>query len=268
VRAVDRQLAEQPTAGAAGSLDAEMIIGFVGSGNMARALALGFGEPALFTDHGSGRAASLAELVGGEAVGSNRELGERAELVVLAHKPAQLDAVAREVGAAKAVLSLLGRVTVAQLAGAYPGAQIVRAMPNTASAIRAGVTCVCGAQLEDVEALLGRVGMVVRLEERLMDAATAVSGVAPAYVALMAEAWIDAAVGQGIPASQAAALVGGALAGSAALLQARDMDTLGVRREVTSPGGMTARGLRALEHAGLRSAFADAAAAVAGPSTT
>ncbi|MGA2757203.1 MAG: pyrroline-5-carboxylate reductase dimerization domain-containing protein [Solirubrobacteraceae bacterium] len=245
-----------------------MIIGFVGSGNMARALALGFGEPALFSDHGSGRAASLAELVGGEAVGSNRELGERAELVVLAHKPAQLDAVAREVGPATVVLSLLGRVTVEQLAGAYPGAQIVRAMPNTASAIRAGVTCVCGAELQDVEELLGRVGMVVRLEERLMDAATAVSGVAPAYVALLAEAWIDAAVGQGIPASQAAALVGGALAGSAALLQARDMDTLGVRREVTSPGGMTARGLRALEHAGLRSAFADAAAAVAGPSTT
>jgi len=244
-----------------------MIIGFVGSGNMARALALGFGEPALFSDHGSGRAASLAELVGGEAVGSNRELGERAELVVLAHKPAQLDAVAREVGPATVVLSLLGRVTVEQLAGAYPGAQIVRAMPNTASAIRAGVTCVCGAELQDVEELLGRVGMVVRLEERLMDAATAVSGVAPAYVALLAEAWIDAAVGQGIPASQAAALVGGALAGSAALLQARDMDTLGVRREVTSPGGMTARGLRALEHAGLRSAFADAAAAVAGPST-
>jgi pyrroline-5-carboxylate reductase len=176
--------------------------------------------------------------------------------------------VAREVGPATVVLSLLGRVTVEQLAGAYPGAQIVRAMPNTASAIRAGVTCVCGAELQDVEELLGRVGMVVRLEERLMDAATAVSGVAPAYVALLAEAWIDAAVGQGIPASQAAALVGGALAGSAALLQARDMDTLGVRREVTSPGGMTARGLRALEHAGLRSAFADAAAAVAGPSTT
>jgi pyrroline-5-carboxylate reductase len=95
-----------------------------------------------------------------------------------------------------------------------------------------------------------------------------VSGVAPAYLALVAEAWIDAAVGQGIPAAQAAVLVGGALAGSAALLQARDMDTLAVRREVTSPGGMTARGLRVLEHAGLRSAFADAAAAVAGPSTT
>jgi len=245
-----------------------MLIGFIGSGNMARALALGFGEPALFTDHGSGRAAALAALVGGEAVATNRELGERAQIVVLAHKPAQLDAVADEVGEASVVLSLLGRVTTEQLAAAYPGAQIVRAMPNTASAIRAGVTCVCGEELEEIEALLERVGIVVRLEERLMDAATAVSGVAPAYVALVAEAWIDAAVGQGIPAAQAATLVGAALAGSAALLQAREMDTLGVRREVTSPGGMTARGLRVLEQAGLRSAFADAAAAVGGPSTT
>ena len=101
-----------------------------------------------------------------------------------------------------------------------------------------------------------------------MDAATAVSGVAPAYVALIAEAWIDAAVAQGIPAAQAALLVGDSLAGAAALLQSRGMDTLGVRREVTSPGGMTARGLRVLEQAGLRSAFADAAAAVAGPSAT
>ena len=244
-----------------------MVIGFVGSGNMARALALGFGEPALFTDHGSGRAVVLARLVGGEAIASNRELGERADLVVLAHKPAQLETVAQEVGSAATVLSLLGRVTLEQLAAAYPGAQIVRSMPNTAAAIGAGVTCVCGAEIAQVDELLARAGTVVRLEERLMDAATAVSGVAPAYVALVAEAWIDAAVGQGIPAAQAAALVGGSLAGAAALLQSRDMDTLAVRREVTSPGGMTARGLRVLEQAGLRSAFADAAAAVAGPTT-
>ena len=99
-----------------------------------------------------------------------------------------------------------------------------------------------------------------------MEAATAVSGVAPAYVALIAEAWVDAAVGQGIPATQAAELVADSLAGSAALLLAHHMDTLGVRRAVTSPGGVTARGLRALEQAGLRSAFSEAAAAVVGPS--
>ena len=87
-----------------------------------------------------------------------------------------------------------------------------------------------------------------------MDAATAVSGVAPAYVALIAEAWVDAAVGQGIPAAQAAELVAGGDSGRCrAAARARHMDTLAVRRAVTSPGGMTARGLRALEQAGLRS---------------
>ena len=242
------------------------MIGFAGAGNMARALALGLEEPALFTDGGSGRAAALAAEVGGEAVASNEELGRRSELVVLAHKPAQLETVAREVGSPAVVLSLLGGVTVSALQSAYPQARVVRAMPNTAVEIRRGVTCVCGAAVPEVDVLLERVGTVVRLAERLMDAATAVSGVAPAYVALIAEAWIDAAVGQGIPAAQAAELVADSLAGSAALLLAHHMDTLSVRRAVTSPGGMTARGLRALEQAGLRSAFSDAAAAVVGSS--
>lgn len=237
------------------------LLGFVGAGNMARALAVGFGEPALFSDGGSGRAEALAAEVGGSAV-TNAALVERADVIVLAHKPAQLGAVAPELAGAQRVLSLLGGVTVAEIEAAIPGATVVRAMPNTAVALRKGVTCVCGAQ--GLDEVLARVGIVVRLPERLMDAATAVSGVAPAYVALIAEAWVDAAVGQGIPAGQAAQLVGASLTGAAALLEARGMDTLGVRREVTSPGGMTARGLRALERAGIRSAFSDAAAAVAG----
>jgi len=244
-----------------------MVIGFAGSGNMARALAVGWGEPALFSDGGSGRAGALAALVGGSAV-SNSELGKRADLLVLAHKPMQLKDVAAEVGSARVVLSLLGATPVSQIEAAYPGAAVVRAMPNTAVEVRAGVSCVCGEEVAEVEQLLSRVGVVVRLPERLMDAATAVSGVAPAYVALIAEAWVDAAVAQGIPAAQAAALVGASLAGAAALLQARGMDTLAVRREVTSPGGMTARGLRALEQAGLRSAFANAAVAVAATQNT
>lgn len=237
------------------------LLGFVGAGNMARALALGLGEPALFSDGGSGRAGVLAAELGGEAVAANELIVERAEVVVLAHKPAQLAQVAPALAGARTVLSLLGGVTVAEIEAAIPGATVTRAMPNTAVALRKGVTCVCGAA--GLDELLARVGIVVRLPERLMDAATAVSGVAPAYVALIAEAWVDAAVGQGIPAAQAAQLVGASLTGAAALLEARGMDTLGVRREVTSPGGMTARGLRALERAGLRSAFSDAAAAVA-----
>jgi pyrroline-5-carboxylate reductase len=237
------------------------LLGFVGAGNIARALAVGLGEPALFSDGGSGRAVALADLVGGEAV-SNAELVRRADVVVLAHKPGQLRAVAAELSGATVVLSLLAGVSLEQLEAALPGAVLTRGMPNTAVAVRRGVTCVCGAP--GLDELLARVGVVVRLPERLIDAAVAVSGVAPAYVSLIAEAWVDAAVGQGIPAAQAAELVCAGLAGSAALLEQRGMDTLAVRREVTSPGGMTARGLRVLERAGLRAAFSDAAAAVVG----
>lgn len=241
-----------------------MIVGFIGAGNMARALALGLQEPALFCDAGSGRANSLADALGGEALSSAGEVASRAELLVLAHKPAQTESVARDAGAATLVLSLLGGVTLERLAAAYPHARIVRAMPNTAVEVRRGVTCVCGVQVDAVTALLERTGSVIEMPESLIDAATAVSGVAPAYVALIAEAWVDAAVGQGIPAALAASLVAESLAGAAALLAARGMDTLAVRREVTSPGGMTARGLRALERAGVRAAFSDAAAAVTG----
>src|ERR1700755_1091478 len=98
-----------------------MQVGFIGSGNMAGALARGWGDPVLCTDSGSGRAAVLARELGGEAVASNRELAERADVVILAHKPAQLAAVAGEIGdAAKVVVSLLARTTQADLREAYP----------------------------------------------------------------------------------------------------------------------------------------------------
>jgi pyrroline-5-carboxylate reductase len=89
-----------------------------------------------------------------------------------------------------------------------------------------------------------------------MVVAGAISGVGPAYVALLAEAWVDAAVRHGMPAAAAHELVTGTLAGAAVLLG--EQDTLAVRRGVTSPGGTTARGLAALERAGVRAAFAQA----------
>lgn len=240
------------------------MIGLIGSGNMARALARGLGEPVLCTDAGSGRAAALVAELGGEALSSNAELVRRADLVILAHKPAQLEAIAEQAAGSLAggVVSLLGGVTLERLQAAYPGAQITRAMPNTAVEVRRGVTCVCGDRLDAAHDLFGRVGAVVDVPERLMAVATGVSGVAPAYVALLAEAWIDAAVKHGLPGPLAAKLVAESLAGSTALLADRQMDTLAVRREVTSPGGITARGLAALERGGLRTAFVDAMEAV------
>ena len=235
---------------------------------MARALARGWGDAVLCSDAGSGRAQALADELGGEAT-SSRAVAERAELVVLCHKPAQLGSVAAEIaGVAKAVASVLGATTLAALREAYPGLPVFRLMPNTPVEVRRGVVCYSpapdvDAELDrEVESLFARLGRVVRMTESLIDAATGVMGVGPAYQALMAEAQVDAAVRAGLTAPLAGALVVETMAGTAELLAARDYDTLAVRREVTSPGGGTARGLAALERAGIRSAFQDAIDAV------
>jgi pyrroline-5-carboxylate reductase len=248
-----------------------MQVGLIGAGNMARALARGWGDPVLCSDSGSGRAAALARELGGEALDSNLAVAQRADLVVLCHKPAQLGSVAKELaGHVSAVASVLGATSIAHLQEAYVGVPVFRLMPNTAVAVRRGIVCYApalgvDATLEaEVVARFERLGLVVELEERLIDAATAVMSVGPAYQALLAEAQVDAAVRYGLNPVLAARLVVETMAGSAALLSARDYDTLAVRREVTSPGGSTARGLRALEQAGVRGAFQSAIDAVCG----
>jgi pyrroline-5-carboxylate reductase len=245
-----------------------MHVGLIGAGNMARALARGWGEPVLVSDGGSGRAKELADELGGEAFDSNLEVAERADLVVLCHKPAQFGAVAKELkGHAKAVASIVGGVDTAELRLRYE-APVFRFMPNTPVEVRRGVMCYApergvDSQLEtQVIELFGRLGIVVRVPEKLMSAAGAVMGVGPAYQALLVEAQVDAAVRHGMAAGLAGRLVVETMAGTAALLQIRDYDTLTVRREVTSPGGTTARGLAALERGGVRPAFQDAFDAV------
>jgi len=249
-----------------------MQVGFIGAGNMARALARGWGDPVLCTDSGSGRARELAGELGGEALPSNRELAERADLVILAHKPAQLEAVAEELaGAPKVVVSILAGRTQVDLRAAYPGAPVFRLEPNTPTEVRKGVLAFAVPD-EPVDADLhrqvrerfARLGTVVELPERLMGVAGACMGVAPAYWALFVEAWVDAAVRHGMPVATAQALVREVMAGTAELLRHYDGDTLALRRAVTPPGGSTARGLAALERGGVRTALAQAMDEVAG----
>lgn len=257
-----------------------MQLGLIGAGNMARALARGWGEPVLCSDAGSGRATALVAELGGEVV-SNRQVAERADLVILCHKPAQLVQVAREISdVTRCVVSVLGATTTARVQAAYPGTPVFVVIPNTPVEVRRGVIAyaerppavaandsVADPELEpQVLSLFGRLGTVVRIPDRLVDAATSINGVGPAYLALVAEAQIDAAVRHGVPATLANELVLKTIAGAAALLDHRGFDTLAVRREVTSPGGSTARGLAALERGGLRAAFQDAMDASLTPS--
>jgi pyrroline-5-carboxylate reductase len=237
---------------------------------MARAMARGWGEPVLCSDSGSGRAAALADELGGRAA-SNREVAEEADLVVLCHKPYQFKQIAREIsGHVKAVASVVGATPTGRLQDGYPGVPVFRLMPNTPVEVRQGVICYTRAEGVDADlerevlALFGRLGAVITVPEQLLAAAAAVMSVGPAYQALLAEAQVDAAVRHGLGAALASALVVDTMSGTAALLRARDYDTLAVRREVTSPGGTTARGLEALEAGGVRSAFQSAIDRVCG----
>jgi pyrroline-5-carboxylate reductase len=256
-----------------------MRVGLIGAGNMARAMARGWGDPVICSDSGSGRAGELVAELGGEAVASNREVAERADLVVLCHKPYQLEHVAREIAdTGKPIASVLGGTPTQKLQQAYPDSQVFALMPNTPVEVRRGVivyaerpasgaanASVAERELEaQVIELFARLGTVVRVPEAQVPAATALSGVGPAYQALLSEAQIDAGIRYGLPASLAAQLVVETMSGTAALLAHRGHDTLAVRREVTSPGGSTARGLAALERAGVRTALQDAMDAVAG----
>jgi pyrroline-5-carboxylate reductase len=224
----------------------------------------------LCSDSGSGRALALAEELGGRAA-SNREVAEEADLVVLCHKPYQFQQIAREIsGSVKAVASVLGATSTVTLQDAYRGVPVFRLMPNTPVEVRQGVICYTPAEgvdadLErDVLALFERLGSVITVPEGLLAAAAAVMSVGPAYQALLAEAQVDAAVRHGLAAALASRLVVDTMSGTAALLRVRDYDTLAVRREVTSPGGTTARGLEALEAGGVRSAFQSAIDRVCG----
>jgi pyrroline-5-carboxylate reductase len=232
-------------------------LGYVGAGNMAGALARGLGEPVLASDSGSGRAAALAEELGGEALASNGEVAERADVLVLGFKPYQLDDLAPELQSARRVLSLLGGISLEALRAAFPDAEVAAAIPNTAVAVRRGVTLVeeGSEPEEEVRTLLERVGTVAILPPRLMGPAAGIAGVGPAYLAVIAEAWVDAGIRAGLKEAQATEMAIEALAGAADLLRAGDGDTLAMRRAVTSPGGTTARGLRALDAAGVREAL-------------
>jgi pyrroline-5-carboxylate reductase len=244
-----------------------MRVGLIGAGNMASALARGWGEPVLCTDVAHERAEALVAEVGGEVLASNAALADRADVVFLCHKPEQLDAVAAEVADREeggAIVSILGGVPLAALRSAYPGQKVTRLMPNVAVEVGRGTICMAAESEppEGLQELLQRAATVVELPERQMEVATAVMGVGPAYVSLFVEAQVDAAVRLGMPPELAARLATETAAGTAELLARHGYDTLGIRRMVTSPGGSTARGLAALEHGGLRAAFQAAAQAV------
>jgi pyrroline-5-carboxylate reductase len=215
------------------------------------------------------RVAELRERYGVEATTSNADAVRGAELVVLAVKPQDFDALLGEIGpligADQTVLSIAAAMTTAQIERRLAaGVPVVRAMPNAPSTVHEGIAGLAAgahagdAQLELAETVLAHLGRVVRLPESAMDAVTAVSGSGPAYFALLAEAMIEAGILLGLSREVSTQLVVQTMLGTAKLLRDEHMHPVDLREAVTSPGGTTIRAIRVLEQEGVRAAFLNA----------
>jgi pyrroline-5-carboxylate reductase len=188
---------------------------------------------------------------------------DSAVIAVKPHDAATAATAAIKAGATR-VLSIAAGVSIDTLQQACgDGIAVVRSIPNTPALLGKGAAALCGgsfatdADLEWAEGILGTVGTVVRVPEVLLDAVTGLVGSGPAYLFLVAEALTDAGVLAGLTRPVADALVRQLFVGSAAMLADRG-DPVALRAMVTSPGGTTAAGLRALEDRGTRSAFLEA----------
>lgn len=213
---------------------------------------------------------------------------ENATFVVVAVKPADVEPVIADLANATAAaendsaeqvfVTVVAGITIAYFESKLPaGTPVVRAMPNAAALVGAGVTAlakgrfVTPQQLEEVSALFDAVGGVLTVPESQLDAVTAVSGSGPAYFFLLVEALVDAGVGVGLSRQVATDLAAQTMAGSAAMLLERmeqdqggangelmglrvDLTASRLRAAVTSPGGTTAAALRELERGGFRMA--------------
>jgi pyrroline-5-carboxylate reductase len=237
-----------------------MKVGFVGAGNMATGIARGWAaargelhapETMVFADADADRARNLAEEVGGEALESNRAVVEAADLVVLAVKPNVLEKVAPDlVGAEVPVLSILAGTTLERLRETMPDTKLVRVMPNLGAQLRQAVLCVAfpdelPADREPVEQMLGLLGEVIELDEELIDAATALMGCSPGYLALFAEVLVKAGADEGLSEDQAKRMVAQSMIATGGLLEHHEPADL--KKAVASPGGMTEAGLDELE---------------------
>ncbi len=252
-----------------------MDIGILGFGTIGRAIAQGLRERAgvdrIAATTRTGRAAAHADVV---AIPSNRELAAISDVLFICVKPAQVELVAREIAhdlrPGTLVISAAAGVTTASLRTWIGGEHsIIRAMPNMPARIGLGMTALAAgsnaneAHMETARELFGTLGRVCVVEERLMDAVTAISGCGPAYVYLIAEALAEAGVKLGLPRHTALELAAQTLHGASAMVLQSGAHPAALKDEVTTPAGCTIDGLLALEDGGLRSTLVRAVTAAA-----
>jgi len=256
-------------------------IGFIGAGNMAEALIAGLLHADLTpsarlvaSDIDASRLAAVNQAYRIRTHVNNRAVAKEADILVLAVEPQILGGVLEEIAEAvprrALVVSVAAGYPLARIARGLPGVEhIVRAMPNTPSLVRQGVTAVAYEErLSEQDAaavrlLFESIGRMLRVEERWLDAVTGLSGSGPAYVYVMIEALADGGVKMGLPRQTAELLAAQTVAGAARLLLDSGEHPGVLKDRVASPGGTSIAGLHQLERGGLRAALFSAVEAAA-----
>jgi pyrroline-5-carboxylate reductase len=191
------------------------------------------------------------------------------DVIILAVKPQQAASVLSSLEPAmtpdKLIVSIMAGVRSASIEEALePGTRVVRVMPNTPALVGTGATAICAGRnandedLDCVEGIFARTGLVVRVDEKQMDAVTGLSGSGPAYVFTFIEALSDAGVKNGLTRDISAKLALQTVLGAARMLAETGEHPAKLREQVTSPGGTTIAGLHCLENGRFRGVIMDA----------
>jgi len=250
-------------------------IAFLGGGNMAEAIIKGLQREdsdasLMVAEISVERRTWLAKTYPGiRVVEYGDQAAAWADVVILAIKPQQaatvLASIQQAVGTDKLVVSIMAGVRCATIEEALGGeTRVVRVMPNTPALVGAGATAICAGQyasaedLDCVEAIFTRTGLVVRVDEKQMDAVTGLSGSGPAYVFTFIEALSDAGVKNGLARDVSTKLALQTVLGSARMLAETGEHPARLREQVTSPGGTTIAGLHVLENGRFRGTVMDA----------
>jgi len=245
--------------------------GKMGEALVAGLLASGWRQPGEITATARSpeRITELVEKYGVETTLDNGAAVAGADVIVLAVKPQDIDALLSEIADhvtdQQTILSIVAAIPASHIESRLSNSvPVVRAMPNTPSVVHEGVAGIAGgrhAEDKHVAAaaeVLAHVGRVVIVPESYLDAVTAISGSGPAYFALLAEAMIEAGILLGLSREISTELVVQTMLGSAKLLRDEKMHPVELREMVTSPGGTTTRAIQVLEQSGVRAAFLNA----------
>ncbi len=213
------------------------------------------------------RLCNLETRYGITKVCEDRSFMNEIDLVVLATKPKDIQQVMHDIrpylADGTAVLSVIAGISIETFENGLGKRPIARSMPNTSATIgksASGIAFneeVTSEMKQSILSLLGAIGIVKVVKEDDLHAVTALSGSGPAYIYYLVEALEEVAVERGLEAGDARELIIQTLEGAAAMLKTTGEEPSTLRINVTSPGGTTAAGLKALENHEFKSVIAD-----------